>query len=77
MNQRTEADISHRMAVGSKLRSLREEAGFTVRELAEKAGVTAANITNIENGKYSVGLDVLARIAGSLGATVEIMKAAE
>lgn len=58
------------------MREMREEAGMTVREVAERAEVTSANVINIENGRYSVGLDVLERISNALGASVEIVKAA-
>lgn len=73
----SESGTEHREKIGSRLRELREDAGLTVRDLALKAGVTPANVTNIENGRYSAGLDVLARIASALGASVEIVKAAE
>ncbi len=73
----SEPEKEHREKIGSRLRELREDAGLTVRDLALKAGVTPANVTNIEYGRYSVGLDVLVRIASVLGASVEIEKAAE
>lgn len=69
-------NISHRIRIGARLREMREEAGMTVREVAERAEVTSANVINIENGRYSVGLDVLERISNALGASVEIVKAA-
>lgn len=67
--------LAHRERIGYCLRELRETAGITVRDLAANAGVTPANITNIENGRYSAGLDVLERIAVALGASVNIVKA--
>lgn len=72
-----EFEKEHRVRIGNRLRELREDAGLTVRELALKAGVTPANVTNIEKGRYSAGLDVLVRISSVFDASVEIFKAAE
>ena len=57
---------TYRLQVGNKIAELRKQKGMSQRDLAEAAGVTPANIANIENGKYSVGIDVLAKIAGAL-----------
>ena len=56
--------------VGTTLKSLREERGYTVRQLAEKAQVQSSHLSNIENGKRSPGLDVIDRICNALGASV-------
>lgn len=64
----------HRFRIGSKLNELREEQGLTYRELAERAGLSYSNINKIIKGKYSVGLDVLQKMADALGADVTITK---
>jgi len=56
--------------VGTTLKSLREERGYTVRQLAEKAQVQSSHLSNIENGKRSPGLDVIDRICNALGASI-------
>ncbi len=61
-----------RIYIGSLLAGYRQEAGLTLREAAEKAGVTFANLSNIERGRYSVGLDVLTRIAIIYGKKVDL-----
>ncbi len=61
-----------RFYIGSLLAGYRQEAGLTLREVAEKAGVTFANLSNIERGRYSVGLDVLTRIAIIYGKKVDL-----
>ncbi|HPN15362.1 MAG TPA: helix-turn-helix transcriptional regulator [bacterium] len=61
-----------RFYIGSLLAGYRQEAGLTLREAAEKAGVTFANLSNIERGRYSVGLDVLTRIAIIYGKKVDL-----
>ena len=43
------------------------------RDLAKLAGIDAANLSRIENGKYSVGLDILAKIATALGKKVDFV----
>lgn len=59
-------------AVGCRLRSLRLRTDLTQDELAKKAGITRANLSNIEAGKYSAGIDTLNKITKALGAEIEI-----
>ena len=40
--------------------------GLTQLELAERAGITPGNMSRIEAGKYSTGLDLLLKIAEAL-----------
>lgn len=61
-----------RKAMGERIRELRTTQGWTHEQLAEIAGITPSNLRNIEAGKYSVGLDVLNRIAGALGAELRM-----
>lgn len=62
-----------RARIGSRIRQLREAKNMEARDLALLAGVDAANLSRIEQGKYSVGLDVLSRIAFVLGAHIDIV----
>lgn len=43
------------------------------RDLALLAGIDAANLSRIEQGRYSVGLDILSRIAFVLGAYIDLV----
>lgn len=63
-----------RQNLGESIKRLRAMRGMSQRALAEKAGITAANVANIENGKYSVGYDVLTRIATALDAKVWVIE---
>lgn len=65
--------MDHRRRIGKKIRSLREEEGLTLDELAEKTGLLKQNISRIELGKYSTGLDILSKIAAALGKHVDIV----
>ena len=61
-----------RLIMGQRIRELRTEQGLTLQQLADYAGVTRANLSNIEGGRYSVGLDVLNRIAIALGVELKM-----
>jgi transcriptional regulator with XRE-family HTH domain len=63
---------NNRIRIGQRLAQLRQEKGMTTRQLAEVAGLHQSNITKIENGKYSVGLDVLSKICTALDAEITI-----
>lgn len=64
-------DIRH--AVGDRIKILREAANLTQVELAKLAGISRSNMVNIEAGKYSVGIDIVHRIASALGREVYIL----
>lgn len=64
---------SERARIGSRIRQIREEKGVEARDLAKLAGIDAANLSRIENGKYSVGIDILSKIAASLGKKIDIV----
>lgn len=56
---------------GETLRTLRRSRGMTQVQLAEKAEVTVGYLSRLESaGGGAVGLDLLARLAAALGATV-------
>lgn len=62
-----------RARIGTRIREIREERGMEARDLAKLAGIDAANLSRIENGKYSVGFDILAKIATALGKKVDFV----
>lgn len=62
-----------RTRIGKKIRSIREEKNIEAKDLAKLAKVDAANLSRIEQGKYSVGLDILSKIAFVLGYQVDIV----
>lgn len=63
-----------RKYIGSRIRQIRENKGMEAKALAKLANIDAANLSRIELGRYSVGLDVLSRIANALGAKVDLIK---
>ena len=56
--------------VAKRLRGLREARNLTRAQLAEKASVGLSHLGRLERGKASPGLDLLDRLAKSLGITV-------
>jgi hypothetical protein len=62
-----------RIRIGGRIRQIREERNMEARDLAKLAGIDAANLSRIENGKYSVGIDVLSRIAAVLGKKIDFI----
>ena len=68
-----EKDYEARKRIGERIRLLRKQQGVSQVELAEKAGLSQPHIVRIEQGRYSVGLDILQAIAKVLGCTVDII----
>ena len=62
-----------RTRIGKKIRQIREEKKIEAKDLAKLANIDAANLSRIEQGKYSVGLDILSRIAFVLGCQIDIV----
>ena len=58
--------------IGKDIRAIRLQRGMSQTELAAAAGITIANMSRIEAGKLSVGLDILNKIAIALGVTLKM-----
>jgi len=54
------------VAVGSRVRALRESMGLSLRDLAERSSVSAPMLSQVERGETSPTLSVAARIAAGL-----------
>src|SRR3954471_1458788 len=54
------------VAVGPRVRALREAMGLSLRELAERCGVSAPMLSQVERGETSPTLQVASRIAAGL-----------
>lgn len=62
-----------RVRIGARIRELREAKEMEAKHLALLANIDAANLSRIEKGRYSVGLDILTKIADALGAKVDLV----
>lgn len=50
--------------VGKKIRSLRKIRGISLQQMAEKTGMSYSYLSGLENGKHSVSITNLQRLAG-------------
>lgn len=62
-----------RERIGARIRQLREKKRMEARDLALLTGIDAANLSRIEQGKYSTGVDILSRIAVVLDAHLDLI----
>ncbi len=63
-----------RKRIGKRIKELREQMNVEAKDLAALTNIDPANLCRIEQGKYSVGFDILSKIATVLGAKVELTK---
>ena len=56
--------------LGSRIKSLRKQAGLTISQLAEMAAMDSGFLNYIENGKKSPSLDTLGKIAKALNVSM-------
>lgn len=63
-----------RERIGARIRQLRESKGIEAKQLAILTDIDASNLCRIEQGRYSVGLDILSKISQALGAKVDLVK---
>ena len=65
---------NERTRIGERIRELRKKNNIDAKALAQRVGINASNLSRIEQGHYSVGFDILSRIANALNARVEIVE---
>jgi DNA-binding XRE family transcriptional regulator len=65
---------NERIRIGKRIKEIRLEKGLDAKTLATVAGIDAANLCRIEAGKYSVGLDVLTKIARVCGKQIDFVE---
>ena len=62
-----------RERIGNRIRELRKERGLDAKELAHSIGIDPGNLSRIEQGRYSVGIDILNKIAGVLNMKLDFV----
>lgn len=67
-------DYEARRRIGAKIQQIRKDMGMSQVELAEKAELSQPHLSRIEDGRYSVTIDLLQTIAEALGCTVDIIE---
>ncbi|GIK78150.1 MAG: XRE family transcriptional regulator [Acidobacteria bacterium] len=65
-----EAPSAEPLAIGARVKALREGMDLSLRELADRCGVGAATLSQVERGESSPTLVVAARIADGLELTL-------
>ena len=64
---------AERVRIGKRMKELREAKKREARDLAILTGIDAANLSRIEQGKYSTGVDILSRICVILDAHLDLI----
>ena len=64
---------NERVRIGQRIKQLREEMKMDAKDLALLAGIDPANLSRIEQGKYSTGIDILSRLCVILNAHLDII----
>ena len=64
---------NERERIGAKIKSLRMERRMDAQDVAQLADIDASNLSRIEKGKYSAGLDILCRIAAAMDCHLDIV----
>ena len=64
---------NERERIGARIKSLRMERRMDAQDVAQLADIDASNLSRIEKGKYSAGLDILCRIAAAMDCHVDIV----
>lgn len=67
-------DYEARKRIGGRIKEVRTRLGMSQEELAERAELSQPHVSRIEDGRYSVTIDLLQAIAEALGCTVDIIQ---
>jgi MerR family transcriptional regulator, light-induced transcriptional regulator len=59
------------VSLGRRVRDLRNKKGWTQEQLAESTRLTRVSIVGVEGGKQNISMDVVIRLANSLGTSPE------
>ena len=62
-----------RVRIGKSIKQLREAKGMDAKTLASCINIDPGNLCRIEQGKFSVGIDILNKIANVLDSKIEIV----
>ena len=63
-----------RPRIGKRIKEIREEKHLEAKTLSLLTGIDAANLCRIEQGKQSVGIDLLSKIANAMGYKIEFVE---
>lgn len=63
-----------RIRIGNRIKELRENKHLEAKTLSLLTGIDAANLCRIEQGKQSVGIDILSKIAYAMGYKIDFVE---
>jgi transcriptional regulator with XRE-family HTH domain len=63
-------DNSGGVTLGSAVRSIRKERGWSLKDASERTGLSVSMLSKVENGQRSLTYDKLIRLAGSLSVDI-------
>ena len=66
--------INSRINISYELRKYREKKGFSQLHLATLMGISRATISKIENGKFAISIDYLAKFAWHLDFDIRLFE---
>jgi transcriptional regulator with XRE-family HTH domain len=66
--------INNRINISYELRKYREKKGFSQEHLATLMGISRATISKIENGKFAISIDYLAKFAWHLDFDIRLFE---
>lgn len=66
-------DNHDRVAIGQRIKKLRQSQDLTVQELAKRSVVSAGYLSEVERGLSAVSIDKLRQIAEGLGTSLDIL----
>ena len=66
--------MDERIRIGNRIKELRQKRGLSTYKLAEMTGLNQPNICRIEAGRYSTGIDILAKIASALRCRLDFIE---
>ena len=66
-------NLNERERIGKRIAELRKQKGLSQAKLAELAGIDPGHIARIELGRYSTGIDILAKIGYALDCRIDII----
>mgnify|MGYP004489882271 CR=1 FL=1 len=59
------------IAMGERIRIIRERIGWTQEFLAEKIDISSVHLSRIENGKVTPGVDILIRVSEEMHVSID------
>lgn len=72
-----EGEKKQRIYIGKRIAEERARLGISQTDLANLSGINRATIAKIELGKWSVGIDILGKIAEAMGLRLDLVSRPE